>query len=67
MVGFFMHLPMLSSDTDLIPVLQKVRALGKAVEYIGFAHRPSLGLQKHVTLSHLLIRAEIEPFAAKHN
>ena len=58
---------LLSSDTDLIPAIQKVRALGKAVEYIGFAHRPSLGLQKHVTLSRLLIRAEIEPFAAKHN
>lgn len=56
---------LLSSDTDLIPVIQKVRAFGKAVEYIGFAHRPSLGLQKHVTLSRLLIRAEIEPFAAK--
>lgn len=55
----------LSSDTDLIPAIQKVRALGKTVEYIGFAHRPSLGLQKHVTLSRLLIRAEIEPFAAK--
>lgn len=54
---------LLSSDTDLIPVIQKVRALGKAVEYIGFAHRPSFGLQKHVTLSRLLIRTEIEPFA----
>ena len=54
---------LLSSDTDLIPVIQKVRVLGKAVEYIGFAHRPSFGLQKHVTLSRLLIRAELEPFA----
>jgi uncharacterized LabA/DUF88 family protein len=56
---------LLSSDTDLIPAIQKVRALGKVVEYIGFAHRPSLGLQKHVNLSRLLIRAEIEPFAVK--
>jgi uncharacterized LabA/DUF88 family protein len=56
---------LLSSDTDLIPVIQKVRALGRAVEYIGFAHRPSFGLQKHVTLSRLLIRTEIEPFAAE--
>ena len=54
---------LLSSDTDLIPVIQKVRVLGKAVEYIGFAHRPSFGLQKHVTLSRLLIRAELEVFA----
>jgi uncharacterized LabA/DUF88 family protein len=56
---------LLSSDTDLIPAIQKVRVLGKAVEYIGFAHRPSLGLQKHVNLSRLLISTEIEPFAAK--
>jgi len=56
---------LLSSDTDLIPAIRQVRALGKAVEYIGFAHRPSLGMQKHVTLSRLLIREELEPFAFK--
>ena len=54
---------LLSSDTDLVPAIQKVRMLGKNVEYIGFAHRPSLGLQKHVTLSRLLIKSESEPFA----
>ena len=54
---------LLLSDTDLIPVIQKVRILGKTVEYIGFAHCPSFGLQKHVTLSRLLILAELEPFA----
>jgi uncharacterized LabA/DUF88 family protein len=57
---------LLSSDTDLIPAIRKVRTLGKAVEYIGFAHRPSLGIQKHVDLSRLLIRAELEPFVSKH-
>jgi len=56
---------LLSSDTDLIPAIQQVRTLGKAVEYIGFAHRPSLGMQKHVTLSRLLIRTELEPFVFK--
>ncbi|MDO8462729.1 MAG: NYN domain-containing protein [bacterium] len=51
-----------SSDTDLIPAIRKVRALGKNVEYIGFAHQPSLGLQKYVTTSRLLIKEEIVPF-----
>lgn len=53
---------LVSSDTDLIPAIRKVRALGKNVEYIGFAHQPSLGLQKYVTTSRLLIKEEILPF-----
>jgi len=52
----------LSSDTDLIPAIKKVKELGKSVEYIGFAHHPSIALQKHATLSRLLIKEEIEPF-----
>lgn len=52
-----------SSDTDLIPVIEKVKSLRKKVEYIGFAHKPSLGLQRYATLSRLLIREEIERFS----
>ena len=52
----------LSSDTDLIPAIQKVNHLGKKIEYIGFSHRPSLALQKYSTLSRLLIEEEIKPF-----
>lgn len=37
-------------------------ALGKEVEYVGFAHKPSFGMQKHVTLSKLLLKDEISPF-----
>jgi uncharacterized LabA/DUF88 family protein len=55
----------LSSDTDLIPAIKKIKHLGKEVEYIGFAHNPSLALQKHATLSRLLIKEEIEPFSCK--
>ena len=51
-----------SSDTDLIPAVQKVKALGKEVEYVGFAHKPSFGMQKHATLSKLLLKDEIIPF-----
>lgn len=52
----------ISSDTDLIPAIRKVRALGRNVEYIGFAHQPSLGLQKYVTTSRLLIKEDILSF-----
>lgn len=54
---------LLSSDTDLIPAIQQVRTLGKNVEYIGFAHKPSFGLQKHASLSRLVIEDALMPFA----
>ena len=56
---------LLSSDTDLIPAIKKVKELGKAVEYIGFAHKPTIALQTHATLSRLLIQEEIEAFVSK--
>jgi uncharacterized LabA/DUF88 family protein len=56
---------LVSSDTDLIPAIKKVRYLGKKVEYIGFSHSPSLGLQKNVDLSRLLILDDIEQFVFK--
>lgn len=40
---------LVSSDTDLIPVIKKVKVLGKNVEYIGFSHKPSLGLVRFAT------------------
>ncbi|MDP2950955.1 MAG: NYN domain-containing protein [bacterium] len=51
-----------SSDTDLIPVMEKVKKLGKTIEYIGFGHEPSLALQTFATISRLLIKDELEPF-----
>lgn len=53
----------ISSDTDLIPAIEKAKKLGKEIEYIGFAHQPSFAMQKHSTLSRLLIKEELEPFA----
>jgi len=53
---------LVSSDTDLIPAIQKVKYLGKEVEYIGFAHKPSLALQRYATISRLLIKEEIKPY-----
>ena len=48
----------ISSDTDLIPVIQKIKHLGKEVEYVGFAHKPSLAIQKYVNLSKLVMKEE---------
>jgi uncharacterized LabA/DUF88 family protein len=56
---------LISSDTDLIPAIKKVRYLEKKVEYVGFSHSPSLGLEKNVDLSRLLIREDIEEFIFK--
>lgn len=52
----------ISSDTDLIPAIVKVRPLKKEIEYIGFAHKPSLALQRYATLSRLLIKEELAQF-----
>jgi uncharacterized LabA/DUF88 family protein len=53
---------LISSDTDLIPAIEKVRALGKSVEYIGFSHKPSLGLISKSTESKLLSKDDLRPF-----
>ncbi|MFH1145388.1 MAG: NYN domain-containing protein [bacterium] len=55
----------ISSDTDLIPAMRKVRELGKNIEYIGFAHLPSIALQQHADISRLLIKEDLEPFVLK--
>lgn len=53
---------LISSDTDLIPAIEKVRALGKEVEYVGFSHQPSLGLIKNASETKLLTKNEVEQF-----
>lgn len=53
---------LISSDTDLIPAIRKVRHLGKEVEYIGFSHNPSLGMQKYVNKSRLLTEEDLKNF-----
>lgn len=58
---------LISSDTDLIPAIKKIRHLGKELEYIGFSHSPSFALQKNATLSRLLLRDDLESFIKKIN
>lgn len=56
---------LISSDTDLIPAIKKIKRLGKELEYVGFSHLPSFALQKNATLSRLLLRDDLEDFIKK--
>lgn len=55
----------ISSDTDLLPAMQKVKELKKNVEYVGFGHQPALALQTAATRSRLLLIEELERFVSK--
>lgn len=56
---------LVSSDTDLIPAIKYIKYKKKKLEYIGFSHDPSLGMQKHADLSKLLSVEDIENFKEK--
>jgi uncharacterized LabA/DUF88 family protein len=56
---------LVSSDTDLIPAIRYVKYRKKKLEYVGFAHAPSLGIQKYANLSRLLLPDDIEKFKGK--
>ena len=53
---------LVSSDTDLLPVVKKIKQMGKIIEYIGFSHKPSFGLIKHASESRLLRWEDIKKF-----
>src|SRR3989344_5628799 len=53
---------LVSSDTDLIPAIQYIRYKNKKLEYVGFSHAPSFGIQKYANFSRLLLPADIERF-----
>lgn len=53
---------LVSSDTDLIPALKYVRHKKKKIEYVGFSHRPSLGLISVAHASRLISTQDIEKF-----
>jgi len=53
---------LVSSDTDLIPAIRYVKYKNKKIEYVGFAHFPSLGIQKYANLSRLLLPEDIKRF-----
>jgi len=53
---------LVSSDTDLIPAVKYLKYRNKRLEYVGFSHNPSLGMQKHADLSILLRCEEVKTF-----
>ena len=53
---------LVSSDTDLIPALIKVRGMKKNIEYVGFGHKPSLGLITNSDIRRLLTAGDLEQF-----
>jgi len=53
---------LISSDTDLIPAIKYVRFKKKKIEYIGFSHAPSLGIQKYANYSKLLSLEDLKNF-----
>ncbi|HTE21820.1 MAG TPA: NYN domain-containing protein [Candidatus Limnocylindria bacterium] len=54
-----------SSDTDLIPAMQKAQSYKKEIVHIGFEHQPSLALIRYATRSRLITRGDAEKFVAK--
>jgi len=56
---------LVSSDTDLIPAIKYIKYKGKKLEYVGFSHVSSLGIQKYANLSILLRLEDIEQFREK--
>lgn len=56
---------LVSSDTDLIPAIKYLRYKKKKLEYVGFSHAPSFGIQKYANLSRLLLPSDIEKFKVK--
>jgi len=56
---------LVSSDTDLIPAIRYIKYKKKKLEYIGFSHNPSFGMQKYADLSILLTLKDIENFREK--
>ena len=53
---------LVSSDTDLIPAIKYIRYKKKKLEYVGFSHAPSFGIQKFANFSRLLLPEDVEKF-----
>jgi len=56
---------LVSSDTDLLPAMAKVRQLGKRIEYVGFGHRRSFAMQANANVSRLIVVSDIKKFLKK--
>jgi len=56
---------LVSSDTDLIPAIQRAIQKGITVEYIGFKHLPSRAMMNKCSSYKLLEKADLHRFIAK--
>ena len=54
-----------SSDTDLLPAINKAVSLKKTIQYVGFSHKPSFALIRHAQPARLLTADDILPFIKK--
>lgn len=53
---------LVSSDTDLLPAINKAKEKGKLVDYIGFSHKPSVALVAQCSHSRLFSKDDLLPF-----
>jgi len=51
-----------SSDTDLIPAIEKATVKGKLVEYIGFSHKVSLAMVRSCRETRTLTKSDLLSF-----
>ncbi len=58
---------LISSDTDLLPAIDKAKQLGKIIEYIGFSHKPSHAMIDRCSSSYLLRKGDLEEFIGQNN
>jgi uncharacterized LabA/DUF88 family protein len=56
---------LVSSDTDLLPAVQKAKEKGKVVEYVGFSHQPSVAMVANCNHSRLLTKQDLLSFIDK--
>jgi uncharacterized LabA/DUF88 family protein len=50
----------ISSDSDLVPAIKKVREKMKSIEYVGFKNKPSYGLIMNADKTILLTKLQLE-------
>lgn len=53
---------LVSSDTDLLPAIRKVKEKNKIIEYIGFSHQPSVAMVANCIESRLIKKEDLVPF-----
>lgn len=54
---------LVSSDTDLLPAINKAKEKGMIVEYLGFSHKPSVAMVARCSESRLLRKEDLTPLS----